>query len=71
MGIGEFIVVVIVLLFVFGANKIPELGDAIGKGVRNFKRAQSGDDAIDVTPRRDVLPGGGSRDAAPADPSKK
>jgi sec-independent protein translocase protein TatA len=56
MGFGEVIVVVIVLLFVFGANKIPQLGDAIGRGVRNFKK-QTRDDAIDVTPRRDALPG--------------
>ena len=39
------------MILVFGANKIPQLGDALGKGIRNFKKATAGDDAIDVTPK--------------------
>jgi len=51
MGFGELLIVFIVVMLVFGANKIPQLGDALGKGIRNFKKAQH-DDEIDVTPQK-------------------
>jgi sec-independent protein translocase protein TatA len=51
MGIGEILVVLVVVLLIFGANKIPQLGDALGKGIRNFKKATRDDDSIDVTPK--------------------
>ena len=50
LGLPELLVILLVVLLVFGANKIPQLGDALGKGIRNFKKA-SQDDAIDVTPK--------------------
>lgn len=52
MGFGEILVVLAVLLLVFGANKIPQLGDALGKGIRNFRKSSRQDDAIDVTPEK-------------------
>ena len=65
MGIGELIVVLVVIVLVFGAAKIPQLGDALGKGIRNFKRSQL-DDSIDVTPKgRQQLPNAAER-AKPA-----
>jgi sec-independent protein translocase protein TatA len=51
MGMGEILVILVVVLLIFGANRIPQLGDALGRGIRNFKKAKDGDDAIDVTPR--------------------
>jgi sec-independent protein translocase protein TatA len=48
---GEILVILVVVLLIFGANKIPQLGDALGKGIRNFKKSTKEDDAIDVTPR--------------------
>lgn len=57
MGIGEILVILVVVLLIFGANKIPQLGDALGKGIRNFKKATKEDDAIDVTPRSEPQPG--------------
>jgi sec-independent protein translocase protein TatA len=68
MGTGEILVILVVVLLVFGANKIPQLGDALGKGIRNFKKATREDDSIDVTPKQTApgqLPAGGTG-AAPA-----
>ena len=61
LGFGEILVILVVVLLIFGANKIPQLGDALGKGIRNFKKASKEDDAIDVTPRNPPagLPQGG------------
>jgi sec-independent protein translocase protein TatA len=41
---GELIVILLIVLVVFGANKLPGIGDALGKSIRNFKKASSGDD---------------------------
>lgn len=49
---GELIIVLIVVLLVFGATRIPELGDGLGKAIRSFKKSVSEDPAIDVTPPR-------------------
>jgi sec-independent protein translocase protein TatA len=67
---GEVLVVLVVVVLVFGANKIPQLGDALGKGIRNFKRAQTEDDTIDVTPRGNQLPRGGERTSPTGEPSE-
>ncbi len=39
LGMGEMLVVLVIALLVFGPNKLPQLGDALGKGIHNFKRA--------------------------------
>ena len=40
-GIGhvELIVILVIVLIIFGAGKLPEIGSGIGKGIRNFKNA--------------------------------
>jgi len=39
LGLGEILIILVVVLLVFGPNKLPQLGDALGKTLRNFKRA--------------------------------
>ena len=50
MGLPELLVILVIVLIVFGAGRLPELGENIGKGIRNFRKATSEPDAIDVTP---------------------
>lgn len=42
MGIGftELIVILVIILILFGPGKLPEIGKALGKGIREFKDAQ-------------------------------
>ena len=47
----ELVLVLIIVLIIFGAGKLPQLGDSLGKGIRNFKKSSSGSDEIDVTPK--------------------
>lgn len=55
LRLPELLIILAVLLLVFGANKIPQLGDALGKGIRNFKKsAEEKDDSIDVTPKSEA-----------------
>ena len=52
LRLPELLIILVVLLLVFGANKIPQLGDALGKGIRNFKKSSEGpEDTVDVTPK--------------------
>lgn len=37
LGVGELLIILAVLLLVFGAKRLPELGGALGKGIREFK----------------------------------
>jgi len=39
IGMPELIVILIIIMIIFGAGKLPEIGAGIGKGIRNFKRA--------------------------------
>jgi sec-independent protein translocase protein TatA len=49
-GMPELIVILVIVLVVFGAGKLPEIGGALGKSIRNFKRSADGKDEIDITP---------------------
>jgi sec-independent protein translocase protein TatA len=39
LGIPELIVILFLVLLIFGASRLPEIGKGIGKGIRNFKAA--------------------------------
>jgi len=39
LGTGEIILIIVAILILFGAKKIPELAQGIGKGMKEFKRA--------------------------------
>jgi sec-independent protein translocase protein TatA len=50
-GMPEMIILLIIVMVVFGAGKIPEIGLALGKSIKNFKRATEGKDEIDISPK--------------------
>jgi sec-independent protein translocase protein TatA len=39
LGIPELLVVLFIIILIFGASRLPEIGRGIGKGIRNFKEA--------------------------------
>jgi sec-independent protein translocase protein TatA len=39
IGMPELIIILIIILVIFGAGKLPEIGSGIGKGIKNFKKA--------------------------------
>ena len=49
-GPWELIIILVIVLIIFGAGKLPEIGGGLGKGIRKFREAQSGKEEIDVTP---------------------
>ena len=61
LGGGEIVILLLIVLLVFGANRLPDAGRAVGKGLREFKRALSDtEDSIQRLPEdeppRDAKP---------------
>ncbi|MCX5993002.1 MAG: twin-arginine translocase TatA/TatE family subunit [Chloroflexi bacterium] len=42
-GIPELLLVLLIVLLVFGATRLPQIGDALGKAIRNFRKGASGE----------------------------
>jgi sec-independent protein translocase protein TatA len=38
-GLPELVIILVIIILIFGANRLPEIGRGIGKGIRNFKDA--------------------------------
>jgi sec-independent protein translocase protein TatA len=43
LGWPEILLILVIVLIVFGAGKLPQIGGAIGKGIHEFRKAQGGD----------------------------
>jgi len=52
-GIGELVVILVIIMIFFGVGKLPQIGAALGKGIKNFKTASDGREELDVTPGSD------------------
>ncbi len=50
MGFGELVLILLIVVVVFGSTKLPQLGDGLGKAIKNFKRAVNSQNEIDVSP---------------------
>ncbi len=50
LGMQELIIILIIIVILFGASRLPELGKGMGSFIKNFKKATSEPDEIDVTP---------------------
>ncbi len=47
MGPWEIGLILLIIVIIFGVGKLPQVGGAIGKGLRSFRKAQSGEDELD------------------------
>jgi sec-independent protein translocase protein TatA len=52
-GMPELIIILVIVMVVFGAGRLPEIGNALGKSIRNFKKASEGKDEIEINPKKD------------------
>lgn len=50
LGMGELVVILIIVIVLFGASKLPQLGAGLGQGIRSFKKAFGGEDEEKPSP---------------------
>jgi sec-independent protein translocase protein TatA len=61
IGTTELMIILAIVVVLFGARRLPELGSGVGKAIRNFKSGLSGKDEVDVTPKKDEVTEGENR----------
>jgi len=54
LGMPELVIILIIIVVLFGASRLPEIGKGIGLAIKNFKKSTSEPDEIDVTPKKNV-----------------
>lgn len=52
LGIWELLIILLLVVLLFG-RKLPDLGEGLGKGIRNFRKSMREPDEIDVTPKEE------------------
>lgn len=62
LGIGELLIILVIVLVIFGARKLPEIGEGLGKGITSFRKSVKAPDEIDIAPDNES-------DKQPEDPS--
>lgn len=63
-GIPELLIILVIVVLIFGAGKLPAIGDALGRSIKNFKRASNGENEIETAPLPELQ--GNSRPELPA-----
>ncbi len=44
LGMPELVIILVIIVIIFGAGKLPEIGSGLGKGIKNFKDSTKNDD---------------------------
>jgi sec-independent protein translocase protein TatA len=52
-GMPELVIILTIVLVIFGAGKLPELGGALGKSLTNFKKGIQDKDATEINPKEE------------------
>ena len=56
IGPNQILLILLIVVVIFGAKKLPEIGGGLGKAIRNFRKASSEPDEIDITENREATP---------------
>ena len=51
IGMQELLIILVLVLVIFGAKRLPEIGGGLGRAIRNFRQAASEPDEIAITPK--------------------
>jgi sec-independent protein translocase protein TatA len=52
IGMPELMIIMVIVLIVFGAGKLPQIGENLGKAIKNFKMSTQEKEEINVTPKK-------------------
>ncbi len=53
IGIPELLIILVIVLIIFGAGKLPQIGQALGQGIKNFKKSVSNEDNSNPPAKKD------------------
>ncbi len=53
LGVPELLIILVIIVVIFGASRLPQIGEGVGKGIKNFRSAIREPPEIDVTPSKD------------------
>jgi sec-independent protein translocase protein TatA len=53
LGVSELLIILVIVIVIFGASRLPQIGEGVGKGIRNFRAALREPPEIDVTPSKE------------------
>ncbi len=56
LGLPELLIILVIVVVIFGATRLPQLGKGLGEGIRNFRSANREPPEIDVTPKSEDGP---------------
>ena len=56
LGMGELVIILLIVLLVFGASRLPQIGEGLGKAIKGLKRGLNTDDDIEVTAKEKRVP---------------
>ena len=52
LGLPELLIILVIVVLLFGAGRLPQIGAGIGEGIRNFRKSMKEKDEVDVTPAK-------------------
>ncbi len=64
LGVWELVIILVILLLIFGPSRLGDLGSALGKGIKGFRKSMKEPDEIDVTPPKEDTKHVSSSDAS-------
>ncbi len=54
LGLPELLIILVIVVLLFGAGRLPQIGSGIGEGIRNFRKSMKDNkNEVDVTPEKD------------------
>jgi sec-independent protein translocase protein TatA len=61
LGFGELLIILVIVIVLFGAGRLPALGEGLGKAIRGFKDGMKGDATPGGAPKKELPPDGGAQ----------
>jgi sec-independent protein translocase protein TatA len=53
LGTQELLIILVIIIVLFGATRLPQIGSGIGQAIKNFKKGVKESEEIDVTPKKE------------------
>jgi sec-independent protein translocase protein TatA len=53
IGVPELLIILVIIVIIFGVGKLPEIGSALGKGIKNFKKSVNDNDSANHPAKKD------------------